>query len=483
MCAVVGAINVPNAYNVIVSMLHALQYRGENGSGLALAGYEGRFLYERTENTVPDLVIKIISSRFKPNDHEYYCGIGHNRYGTSGDKKSIDNAQPFKFEMPWGWLFLSHNGDSPYAAEDRKTLTEKGIALFSTSDSEIILQQMRLTGAHDLLTVLRGGLKAYRGTYALCMLTVYNGEVLLIAARDPSGNRPLSLGRLGGGYVVASENSAFEVVNAVYERDIEPGEIVVISQYSIDSYRINEGAEHRKRPLFQCVYEQGYFSLPTSDVFGIPVIEFRKELGRRLANLYGGLVKPDDIVSYVPDSSNSFAEGFCEALGHKLITILLRRHSSGRSFTKESHEVIEETLNIKFSFIRSNIKKILEKNPDARIWIVDDSIVRGNTIRKIIRVLRSLGVKFIGVLSGMPPLLGDCGKGINIRGMTGKLIAAKHLTADSVNSMSIAADIEANFVCYQTLSNLREAIKKFGKDPDNFCYGCFENREPIWGKW
>src|SRR3990167_8007885 len=138
MCAVVGAINVPNAYNAIVPMLHALQYRGENGSGLALAGYDKKFFYERTENMIPDLVIKMTSSGFKPNDHQYYCGLGHNRYGTSGDKRSIDNAQPFKCEMSWGWLFLSHNGDSPFAVEDRKTITEQGVALSSTSDSEII---------------------------------------------------------------------------------------------------------------------------------------------------------------------------------------------------------------------------------------------------------------------------------------------------------------------------------------------------------
>jgi len=482
MCAVAGAINVPNAYSVIVSMMHALQYRGENGSGLALADYNGQFFYERTENTVPDLVIKIISSGFKPNDHQYYCGIGHNRYGTSGDKKSVDNAQPFKFKMSWGWLFLSHNGDSPYAVEDRKALMEQGIILSTTSDSEIILQQMDLATTDDLLTAVKDGLKLYRGTYALCMLTMYKGEVLLIAARDPSGNRPLSLGRLGGGYVVASENSAFEVVNAVYERDVEPGEIVIISQHSIDSFRISHGVG--QEPLFQCIYEQGYFSMPTSEVYGISVVEFRKELGRRLANRYGGLIKPDDIVTYVPDSSNAFAEGFCETLGRKLITLLLRRHSSGRSFTKESQAVIEETLNVKFSFLRSVIKKILEENSDVRVWIVEDSIVRGNTIRKMIRVLRNFGVKFIGVLSGMPPLLGDCGKGISIRGMGEKLIAAKHLADNlSVDSKSIAAEIEANFVGYQPLSDLRATVRSFGKEPDSFCYGCFENREPIWGKW
>ena len=482
MCGVAGAINVPDAYNTIVPMLHALQYRGENGSGLALANYSGKFLCERTENLVPDLVIKIISSGFKPNAHQYYCGVGHNRYGTFGDAKLIVNSQPFKFEMPWGWLFLSHNGDSPFATEDRKALMEQGITLSTTSDSEIILQQMSLAETDDLLTALRRGLKAYRGTYALCMLTVYKEEVLLIAARDPSGNRPLTLGRLGGGYVAASEDSAFEVINAVKERDIEPGEIVVISQHSVDSYRIRE--DTISEPLFQCIYEQGYFSLPTSEVFGIPVVEFRKELGRRLASHYGSLIKPDDIVTYIPDSSNAFAEGFCEALDRKLTTILLRRHSSGRSFTKESQAVIEETLNVKFSFLRSVIKKILQEKPDARFWIIEDSVRRGSTIRKIIRVLRNFGVKFIGVLSGMPSLIGDCGKGINMKGMGGKLIAAKHLISGlSVDSRSVAAEVEANFVGYQPLAELYLAIKSFGKEPKNFCYGCFDGTEPVFGKW
>ena len=482
MCAVVGAINVPNAYSVIVSMLHALQYRGENGSGLALADYNGRMLYKRTENLVPDLVIKIASSGFKPNDHQSYCGVGHNRYGTSGDKRLIDNAQPFKCEMSWGWLFLSHNGDSPFAVEDRKTITEQGVALSTTSDSEIILKQIGLAKTDDLLTALRIGLKAYRGTYAICILTIYKGEVLLIAARDPSGNRPLALGRLGGGYVVASENSAFEVINTVKERDIEPGEIVVISRCSVDSYRVNKGST--PEPLFQCIYEQGYFSLPTSEVFGIPVVEFRKELGRRLARHYGNLIRADDVVTYVPDSSEAFADGFCETLDRKLTKILLRRHSSGRSFTKESQVVIDETLNIKFSFYRSVVNEILEKNPDTRFWIVEDSVVRGSTIRKIIRVLRGFGVKFIGVLSGMPPLIGDCGKGINMKGMTGKLIAAKHtIKGFEVDCKSIAAEAEAEFIGYQSLVDLYLVVKSFGKNPGDFCYGCFENREPIWGKW
>lgn len=483
MCGVVGVINVPDAYSVVMAMSNALQYRGENGAGLVLARFNGETFYERTEFTVPDLEVKIKSSKFQPQDHRFYCGLGHTRYGTFGDPRSFSNAHPLGFEMPWGWLYLVHNGDSPYADEDRQSLKDQGIALSTNSDSEIILHQMGLARTEDLLTALRKGLQAYRGTYALCMLTYYKGEIILVAIRDPSGNRPLSLGRLGGGYVVASENSAFEVVDASYERDIRPGEILIISPGSISSHLVLD--ENKTKPLFQCIYEDVYFSIPSSIVFGIPVHEFRKELGRRLAKHFGHLIKPGDIITNIPDSSNSFAEGFCQTLHREPTTILIRRHSVGRSFTKESQVVIDDTLRIKFSFFRSVIKNILNQNPNARFWIIEDSIVRGNTIRKIIRVLRSFGVKFIGVLSGAPPLLGDCGKGINMRGMKdNKLIAAKYVISGlSVDSKSIAAETEANFIGYQPLADLYDTVRYFGKDPGDFCYGCFENREPIWGKW
>ena len=437
MCGVVGAINVPDAYDVVTSLMNALQYRGENGAGLALAKYSGDSFYERTEFTVPDLVIKIGSSGFQ-NDGSFFSGVGHVRYGTSGDPRSFDNAHPLKFEMPWGWLYVVHNGDSPFVEEDRQVLINRGSVLFTNSDSEMILHYMNLAGTDDLLEALKKGLKSYRGTYALCMLTNYKGEIALIAARDPSGNRPLSLGRLGGGYVVASENSAFEVVNGFYERDVLPGEILVITAGGLSSHMLYD--EGGTQSLNQCVYEGVYFSIPSSVIFGIPVSEFQKELGRRLATNFGHLVKPDDIITNIPDSSNSYAEGFCQALNRKLTTILIRRHSVGRSFTKESQVVIDDTLRIKFSFLRFAIDGILKDNPDARFWIIEDSIVRGNTIRKIIRVLRGFGVKWISVLSGAPPILGPCGKGIDMRGKGRRLIAASHIVEGlSVDCKSIAA--------------------------------------------
>ena len=234
----------------------------------------------------------------------------------------------------------------------------------------------------------------------------------------------------------------------------------------------------------QCVYEDIYFSLPSSSTFGIPVNEFRKELGRRLVKHFGHLIKPGDIITNVPDSSNAYAEGFCQAIHRELTTIMLRRHST-KSFTQESQAVIEDTLRRKFSFLRSVIDKILEQNPDTRFWIIEDSIVRGNTARKIARVLRGFGVRFIGILSGAPPIVGPCKKGIDMEGKDGsKLIATQHILNGIVTDpRAIAAEIEANFVGYQPLQDIHEAVRSFGKDSNHFCYGCFEKKEPIWGKW
>ena len=482
MCGVVGAINVPNAYNAIVSMQDALQYRGENGAGIALATYDGDFFWERTEFTVPDLVRKTSHRGFAKNNQSYFSGIGHDRYGTAGDKRSLNNAQPLMAKMSWGDIFLAHNGDSPYMEEDRQALIQRGLAFSTTSDSELILHQIALAGSDNPLIAIKKGLRAYRGTYALTMLIRDKDGVKLVAARDLSGNRPLALGRLGGGYVVASEDSAFEVVNAVYERDILPGELLVISPDSLSSSKICDESGS-VLPLRQCIYENIYFSIPSSFTFGIPVNEFRKELGRRLAKLFGHLIKPIDIITNVPDSSNAFAEGFCQAIHRELTTIMLRRHST-RSFTQENQAVIDDTLRRKFSFLRSVIEHILKQNPDTRFWIIEDSIVRGNTARKIARVLRGFGVRFIGILSGAPPLIGPCKKGIDMGGKDSNLIAAQHLLCGVVpDSRAVAAEIEANFVGYQPLQEIYDAVRSFGKNPNDFCYGCFENKEPIWGKW
>ncbi|MDP3696691.1 MAG: hypothetical protein Q8R55_01510, partial [Candidatus Taylorbacteria bacterium] len=301
MCGVVGAFNVPDPYKVVISMADSLPHRGENGAGLALGNDAGDLFWERNEFDITDLMRKMARRDFS----QYNIGIVHVRYGTAGNRRSLADTQPLGAKMSWGSVHFAHNGDSPYMEEDRRELINQGSVFTTSSDSELILHYMGLARADNSLTAIREGLKRYRGTYALVMLVKDNDGLKLIAARDPSGNRPLSLGTLGEGYVLASENSAFETVEASYLRDILPGEILVISEAGLVQNWIHEN--DKLAPLRQCIYENIYFSLPTSEVFEIPVGDFREALGASLAKRFGHLIKPSDIITYVPDSANFFA--------------------------------------------------------------------------------------------------------------------------------------------------------------------------------
>ena len=293
------------------------------------------------------------------------------------------------------------------------------------------------------------------------------------------------MGRIGPGYVIASEDSSFEVIKAHYERDIAPNELLIISKNGLDSRLIYEN-EKSAHPCF-CEYELGYFSRPHSRVFGIPVYAFREELGRCLGNRFGHLVKPEDIVSYIPESANFYAKGFTRSV-HKELTDLLVRMHSDRSFIQENLRVVEDTLRRKFGFLRDKAKEILKHNPNARLWLVDDSMVRGSTAKKMTKIFRELGFQWIGWLFGEPPLLGQCQKGIDMLSRGGSLIASRHLKNGNMpDCASIAAEIGSDFVGYTSLEDLYGAVESFsskvGFDRKDFCFGCFENREPIWGKW
>lgn len=485
MCGVAGIFNVPDPNIVIGNLIHdCLFNRGEGGAGMVLGGDSDDFLWERSEWGSDDLMRNLSRRNFFENRENHYCGIGHRRYGTSGDRRSLNDTQPLMSEMSWGRIFISHNGDSPFAEEDRQQLIDQGVAFATSSDTELMLHYMSLSGRSDSIESIREGLKRYRGTYALTMLVRDNEGTKLVAARDPSGSRPLSLGCLGSGYVIASEDSAFEMIRASYERDIKHNELLVISNKGLVSHSIDEDTT---LPLCMCEYELGYFSRPHSKVFGIPVYEFREELGRRLASRYGHLIKPGDVISYIPESANFYAQGFARSIHHDL-TILLIRLRSTRSFIQENITVIEDTLRRKFGFLRHKIEEILKCNPEAKLWLVDDSSVRGTTARKITRVFKEMGFKWVGWLFGEPPLLGRCDKGIDMLSRGGSLIAPKYLKSGLLpDCAGIAKEVESEFVGYLPLIDLHDTINYFGKkvgfSRKDFCFGCFENREPIWGKW
>jgi len=479
MCGVIGAFNVADPVQTIFSMAESLPHRGENGAGIALGNGTDEPFWERTQFNFSELMNKL----GKKDLPGFTSGIGHIRYGTAGDDRCPENdAQPLHAEMLWGSIYLAHNGDSSFTAEDRKTLIDRGLIFSTSSDSEIMLHQMALTKIRDTAESIKNGLRAYRGTYALAMLVSDAEGLKLVAARDSSGNRPLSLGKLGDGYLLASEDSAFETVDGEYLREIKPGEILTISNSGLFTDRIGG----IKLPLAECVYENVYFSLPTSNTFGMSVGDFRSMLGRYLAKRYGHLIKPGDIVTYIPDSANFFAQGFCDFLSRRLVTLMVRRHntSTGRSYIQAEQKLRDDTLRRKFSFHRHKIARILTINPETRVWVIDDSIVRGNTSRRITRVLKRLGVKWVGFLSGAPVITGPCHKGIDMPGKDGKLVSVGRMKTGLVpDNEKIAEAIEADFVGYLPIQDLYDVVKLFGKDKNNVCFGCFENRDPIWGKW
>src|SRR3989344_4970656 len=489
MCGVVGVFNTSDPYSQIIAMLDGIPHRGENGAGIALAGLKKDFFWERSEYAVPELVRNTVSRDFS----DYFAGIGHLRYGTTGDRRSSNEAQPLRAELPCGEIYLANNGDSPFANEDRDSLVSKGQILWTSSDTEIILQNMAVFGGSNLIEALKHGLRSYRGTYAVIFLVRdIDGMVKLIAARDKYGNRPLKLGKLDKGYAVASEDIAFDKIGAECIRDIAPGEMLIISEDGLQVERIYENSFG---PLYQCVYELVYFSSPTSEIFGVEVDRFREVLGSRLASQHGHLVRPEDIVTFIPDSAKFYGEGFCDALDHKLDTLILRTHAT-RSFIQDKQTVREDSIRRKLDFMKHKIKEILRRNPFARFWFIDDSIVRGSVSRKIIRafkriankILRGMGYThdpWIGWLSAAPALVGPCHKGIDMPGQEGKLIAPEFLTKEQfvVDAEAMAKELNCNYVGYSRLFDLYETVELLGKRTDDHCFGCFENRDPIWGKW
>lgn len=495
MCGIVGVFDINQPVTIITSdMMTALQYRGEQSAGVAIARKEGKifsldktkeiFVYERALGPVGEIFRKICP---KTKTENFVASIGHLRYGTCGDRDTLINAQPFFGQSNLGAIFLAHNGDTPNLDSMTQDLIsqEKFVHFESSSDSELILQFILRSKENNLIEAIKSGLERYKGTYALVMLTYDEEGIKLIAARDPSGNRPLSLGRLNGGYLVASEDLAFERVNGTFEREIKPGEMLILSYKKYGHSREHKNLLRnmsQKNRTHQCVFEEIYFSSPGSNTFNLPVWQFRETLGKKAARLFGGLVEEYDVITNPPDSSNFFADGFAKGIGKNLERVFIRHHSSIiRSFT-------QDTPDKRYDAIRKKMSIIGKKVENKRVWLLDDSIVRGNTSRKLIRSLKANGAVWVGVISSAPPIIGPCHKGIDF--INNELVAAKYLKkevapgfAKKPNIGMIRKEIEADFLGYLTLDDLKDAIEAFEQNPKDFCLGCFTGHEPIWGNW
>jgi len=400
-CGIFAAYNLPKAAKLTYYGLYALQHRGQESAGIVST--TGSQVYSHHG-------IGLVSDIFSdPKTLESLLGtvaIGHNRYSTTGSESTL-NIQPLTTNFKDGFLAVGHNGNLVNTLQLRSELVEAG-AIFSTStDTEVILHLIARSTYSDPMDKIADALGQVKGAY--CLVILINDEVF--AARDPRGYRPLSIGRHKEGWVVASETCALDIINAKWVRDIEPGEIVRINHDGVVSHRPFPVAKYQ-----QCIFELIYFSRPDSDIFGHSVDRIRRIFGRSLAREHP--VENADIVISVPDSSNSAALGFAEESNTPLELGLIRNHYVGRTFIHPSQTIRDISARIKYNTVRG----VLD---GKNVVVVDDSIVRGTTSRRLIRMIRQAGARQVHFRVSSPPIRFPCFYGIDMPTRS-ELIASSH---------------------------------------------------------
>ncbi|MCG2722634.1 MAG: amidophosphoribosyltransferase [Thermodesulfovibrionales bacterium] len=443
-CGVFGIYGHPEAANLTYLGLYALQHRGQEGAGICSS--DGRQLFvEKSMGLVADIFSEKRLRRLPG-----YMAIGHNRYSTAGSSV-LKNVQPIVANFALGTLAIAHNGNLVSAPDLRASLEAQGAIFQSSSDSEVIVHLIAQSKGADFYERVAHAVTQISGSFSMLILR----EKELIAIRDPYGVRPLSLGMKNGAYVVASETCAFDLIGATYIRDIEPGEVLIIGEQGLESLRIL----HSQRKAF-CVFEFIYFSRPDSNIFGGKnVNEMRKEFGRQLARES----RIDaDLVIPVPDSGVPAALGFSEESGIPFDFGLIRNHYVGRTFIEPKHSIRHFGVKIKLNPVR----QLLE---GKRLIVIDDSIVRGTTSKKIVKMLREGGhAKEVHLKISSPPTIGPCFYGIDTPTRS-ELIASTHLLDE------IKKYVTADSLAYLSL----DGLKKIVPNSHNFCTACFDCDYPI----
>ncbi len=443
-CGVFGVFGHPEAANLTYLGLYALQHRGQEGAGICSS--DGRQLYlEKAMGLVAD-----IFSEKRLKKLPGHIAIGHNRYSTAGSSV-LKNVQPIVANFSLGALALGHNGNLVNAPELRKTLEDEGAIFQSTSDSEVVVHLIAHSKGDTFEERVVQALKEISGAYSLLILR----ERELIAVRDPFGVRPLCLGEVDGAYVVASETCAFDLINAKYLRDIEPGEMVVINDNGMTSHRVLLSSQKAF-----CIFEFIYFARPDSNIFGGQnVNEIRKEFGRQLARESKVAA---DLVIPVPDSGVPAALGYSEESGIPFDFGLIRNHYIGRTF-------IEPKQSIRHFGVKIKLNPVKRLTQGKRLVVIDDSIVRGTTSKKIVKMLRETGgASEVHLRISSPPTIMPCYYGIDTP-------TRQELIASSHGVEEIRKYITADSLAYLDL----EGLKKIVPDADRYCSACFDNFYPI----
>ncbi len=443
-CGVFAAVGVPRAAEIVGLGLHALQHRGQESTGIVSCDPLGEFHSHKGLGLVSDV--------YRDADLERLPGmlaIGHNRYSTSGSL-TLENTQPLRVVYRGGPLALAHNGNLVNARELRKGLEEAGSIFQTTLDTEIFLHLMALSSTSSAEDALAEAVRQTHGAYSMVLLT----PEAVLAVRDPHGFRPLCLGRLSDGWLVASETCALDLVGGAYLREVEPGELLRIDARGVRTRRVLPAAE----PLQQCVFEHIYFSRPDSRVFGEGVDRVRRRIGHQLAREHPAEA---DVVIAVPDSSNSIALGYSEESGLRFELGLIRNHYVGRTFIQPHQAGRDSSVRVKFNPVR----EILE---GRRVVVVDDSIVRGTTSRKLIRLIRHVGAKEVHFRVGSPPVTHPCFYGIDTPSRR-ELIGAQR-SVDEIRA----------FLGVDTLGYLSlEGLLACEAEPSRFCRACFTGDYPV----
>jgi amidophosphoribosyltransferase len=423
--------------------LYALQHRGQESAGIVAS--DGKHVVEhKAMGLVPDLFGEQVLSRLKGN-----MALGHVRYSTTGSSLLM-NAQPLKIQHLGKTLAIAHNGNLVNARRIRAQMEDEGSIFQTTTDSEVVLHLMARSMKKGLERAMLETMSQVKGAYSMVIMT----EDSLLALRDPHGFRPLCLGRLNSGYVLASETCALDLVEAEYVREVEPGEILIINAHGVQSTRC--GKSNRKA---QCIFELIYFSRPDSTVFGQNVYLFRKKQGQLLAEEFP--VKADLVMPF-PDSGNYAAIGYAHASGIPLEMGVIRNHYVGRTFIQPSQSMRDFGVKVKLNPVKELLK-------DRRVIIIEDSIIRGTTAKTRIKTLRAIGAKEIHLLVSCPPHRFPCYYGIDFS-TRGELIAATK-TVEEIRDY-----IGLDSLGYLSMDNLVRATHIPRQD---LCFACFDGHYPV----
>ncbi len=441
-CGLCGIFGNAEAPTLIYLGLYALQHRGQEGAGIVCSD-EGMLTAHRGVGLVADV--------FKPHKLARVNGthgIGHVRYSTFGTS-NLRNVQPLVADYSKGSMALADNGNLVNAAALREELEEDGAIFQSTTDSEVIVHLISRSQSATFTERVVDALRRVIGAYSILAM---DGETI-VAARDPFGFRPLWLGRLDEAYVVASETCAIDIIDAEWIREIEPGEVVTLTPHRVRSCK-PFALETPK----QCVFEIIYVSRPDSDVFGRSVGAVRKEMGRKLAQVHP---VEADLVMAVPDSSNQAALGYAHQAGLPFDMGFIRNHYVGRTFIEPDQGIRDFGVKIKLNPSRSVVA-------GKRIVLVDDSVVRGTTAKKIIKMLQRAGVKEVHFRVASPAIINSCFYGIDTPNR--KKLIAHNLTVDEIRDF-----LGVDTLAYLPIPDLLEAT---GCDPATFCVACFNSEYP-----